>query len=165
MPRPRASGLMAGLREMQRPLRMHGGCARQGIDGRGGAGRGSGAQDAGHRLAGPDHSIRFRTPGLLILGCGQNSIRFCPALTASPDEIGRVSVDLRGVRQGGRRLNDRRPGPPFMLIQAMPVLGAPRDIEADPRRRASARSLRRRRNDRWRRRPESAAGAPPVRWP
>ena len=25
--------------------------------------------------------------GLLILGCGQNSIRFCPALTVSPDEI------------------------------------------------------------------------------
>jgi 4-aminobutyrate aminotransferase len=25
--------------------------------------------------------------GLLILGCGQNSIRFCPSLTVSPDEI------------------------------------------------------------------------------
>jgi 4-aminobutyrate aminotransferase len=25
--------------------------------------------------------------GLLILGCGQNSIRFCPALTVSADEI------------------------------------------------------------------------------
>jgi 4-aminobutyrate aminotransferase len=25
--------------------------------------------------------------GLLILGCGQNSIRFCPALTVSLDEI------------------------------------------------------------------------------
>jgi 4-aminobutyrate aminotransferase len=25
--------------------------------------------------------------GLLILGCGQNSIRFCPALTVNPDEI------------------------------------------------------------------------------
>jgi 4-aminobutyrate aminotransferase len=25
--------------------------------------------------------------GLLILGCGQNSIRFCPALTVNADEI------------------------------------------------------------------------------
>jgi 4-aminobutyrate aminotransferase len=25
--------------------------------------------------------------GLLLLGCGENSIRFCPALTVKPDEI------------------------------------------------------------------------------
>jgi 4-aminobutyrate aminotransferase len=25
--------------------------------------------------------------GLLLLGCGENSIRFCPALTATSDEI------------------------------------------------------------------------------
>jgi 4-aminobutyrate aminotransferase len=41
----------------------------------------------------PDAQIRDRiiqrafNNGLLLLGCGVNSIRFCPALTASPDEI------------------------------------------------------------------------------
>ena len=25
--------------------------------------------------------------GMLILGCGENSIRFCPALTVSADEV------------------------------------------------------------------------------
>jgi 4-aminobutyrate aminotransferase len=41
----------------------------------------------------PDSKIRDRiiqqafNKGLLLLGCGINSIRFCPALTVSPDEI------------------------------------------------------------------------------
>lgn len=41
----------------------------------------------------PDAQIRDRiiqqafTKGLLLLGCGINNIRFCPALTANPDEI------------------------------------------------------------------------------
>jgi len=32
-------------------------------------------------------SARRSTEGLLLLGCGENSIRFFPALTISPEEV------------------------------------------------------------------------------
>jgi 4-aminobutyrate aminotransferase len=78
--------LMAGLREMQRRFECMGDV------------RGKGlmvgvelVEDRERKTPATDWRGRIIQEaferGLLILGCGQNSIRFCPALTVSADEI------------------------------------------------------------------------------
>ncbi len=78
---------MAGLRRLQTDLRVHRGRARQGPDGGVELVKDPETKDAGGRLARGEIIQRAFEKGLLLLGCGENSIRFCPSLTVSADEI------------------------------------------------------------------------------